>query len=339
MENVRDKILSFNDLEIGFDTGKVRRSLLRPVKGSAYEGELISLVGRNGIGKSTLLRTLTGLQESLGGEIYLDSRNLREFKRVQLSEQVGYISTEKVSVSNLRVYDLVSFGRFPYTNWLGNLNKTDDEKIKEAVKNTGLNDLVWRSVNELSDGERQRAMIAMTLAQDARLMVMDEPTAFLDINGKYEIMHLLYEITRSRNKTIIFSTHDLNIAISQADKVWLLTNNGLIEGAPEDLMLAGEFDNLFDNSKVKFNKHDGSFNLRNIEKGVIGITGKGALKYWTEKALTRAGYRILNSGSDLIVEVPSDTDTEWKLHKPGKTIRFNTIYELICCIREIRTTS
>jgi len=339
MVNKRNKILSFDLLEIGFASGKLRRVLLPPIQGTANEGELIAVIGKNGIGKSTLLRTMTGLQTLLAGELTIDGKNVNEYSRIQLSAKIGYISTEIVKVSNMKVYDLVSLGRFPYTNWLGRINNADHKIIMESIIKTGMEDFRDRPITELSDGERQRAMIAMVLAQDAKVMVMDEPTAFLDISSKYEIIRLMHELTRDRDKTIIFSTHDLSTAVSQADKIWLLKEKGLFEGAPEDLMLAGTFNTLFDDAKVRFNTNDGSFNIRNIEKGKIIVKGEGKKKYWTEKALIRAGYTIADSKSDIQVESPSELNSKWKCQTPDACMIFSSIYEMITWIRDINPVS
>lgn len=333
MENSTGNILSFNNLEIGFETGKSRRILLPPLSGSAEHGELIAVIGKNGIGKSTLIRTLTGLQAPLSGELTIDGKLISEYSRIGLSTRIGYISTEIVRVSNMKVYDLVSLGRFPHTNWLGRIDSYDNEVIIDSIAKTGMSEFRKRPVTELSDGERQRAMIAMVLAQDADIMLMDEPTAFLDLSSKFEIIHLLHELTRSRRKTIIFSTHDLATAVSQADKIWLLKEAGLSEGAPEDLMLDGSFKTLFDKTKVKFNSHDGSFSFRNDEKGRIFVRGKGELKHWTEKALSRAGYAIVETESVTEVEVPSQSNSKWKCKVPGYNLEFESIYDLVNWIR------
>ena len=154
-------------------------------------GELIAVIGRNGIGKSTLLRTLTGLQPPLGGEILYSGKNIREYSRMELAQKVGYISTEIVKVSNMRVYDLVALGRFPHTNWIGKIEAKDHEVIMDALEKTSMVSFRRKFVSELSDGERQKAMIARILAQDTGIMIMDEPTAFLDVASKYEILHLM----------------------------------------------------------------------------------------------------------------------------------------------------
>jgi len=334
MENSSTKILSFDDLEIGFVSRKLRRVLLPPIKGTANKGELIAVIGKNGIGKSTLLRTITGLQHFISGNMTLDGKSLIEYPRIQLASKVGYISTEIVKVSNMRVCDLVSLGRFPYTNWLGRISDADEKAINEAIIKTGMTEFRERPISELSDGERQKAMIAMLLAQDTNLLVMDEPTAFLDISSKFEIIHLMHELTRSREKTIVFSTHDFATAVSQADKIWLLKNQGLLEGAPEDLMLEGSFKTLFDESKVIFNSGNGTFTIRNEQKGQIRVSGEEVRKYWTEKALIRAGYNITDSKSAIEVATPSKQSAKWRIQIPDAELEFNSIYELINWIRE-----
>ncbi len=338
MEESVKSILSFSDLEIGFTSGKFRHVLLPPLHGSAAKGELIAVIGKNGIGKSTLLRTFAGLQDVIAGKLTIDDRNIDDFSRLQLSSKIGYISTEIIKVSNMRVYDLVSLGRFPHTNWLGRIEAADHNMIMEAISKTGMMEFIDRPVAELSDGERQRAMIAMVLSQDAGIMIMDEPTAFLDISSKYEIIHLMNELTINRHKTVIFSTHDLATAVSQADKIWLLKEQGLTEGAPEDLMIEGSFETLFDSKNVVFNSNDGSFTLRNEEKGRIIVRGEGSKRYWTEKALVRAGYGIVESEPAIEVEVPSSSNSTWKCRINGLSGEFDSVYGLVNWIRNNNLT-
>lgn len=333
MQDTRRTILSLNRLEIGFGSSGSPVILLPPLNETAFEGELIAVIGRNGAGKSTLLRTIAGLQPVISGELTIEEREIKDYSRVSLSEKVGYISTEIVRVSNMTVYDLVSQGRFPYTGWFGKLGNEDNRAILDAVEKTGLMDLVNRPVNHLSDGERQRAMIAMVLAQDANLMVMDEPTAFLDISTKFDILHIMHELATTRGKTILFSTHDLGMAVSQADRIWLLRDEGMRSGSPEDLMLKGAFDSLFDASKVKFNMEDGTFRIRNKEKGVVKVAGNGQEKLWTEKALIRAGYRITRSGDVPVVEVMTYPSLKWSVRTDSFSAEFGSIYELLNWIR------
>jgi iron complex transport system ATP-binding protein len=328
------EILSLNSLKIGYVSGRHDNILLPPLNASANRGELIAVIGRNGIGKSTLLRTLTGLQPLLGGEIFYDGINIREYSRMDLAQKVGYISTEIVKVSNMSVYDLVALGRFPHTNWIGRIDTKNHEAIMDAIAKTSMLGFCEKFVAELSDGERQRAMIARILAQDTGIMIMDEPTAFLDIGSKYEILHLLHVLSQKSKKTIIFSTHDLHMAISQSDKIWLMADNKLMEGAPEDLMLIGEFDHLFDSSPVQFSSENGTFSFRSEEKGSIYLEGDGIRRHWTEKAINRAGFSASEVKTTPYILIPSGNNKNWYLSTHDVTQEFGSIYELVSWLRK-----
>ena len=292
MDIQRERLLSFESLLIGYNSGGYRNILLPPLNASALKGELIAVLGPNGIGKSTLLRTITGLHYSLGGAVFINDNSIYRIFKIRSCTKYGYISTEPVRVINMTVFDLVSLGRYPYTNWIGKIAGDDHEIITDSIEKVGLMKFHDRYIAELSDGERQKAMIARVLAQDTDIMVMDEPTAFLDIRSKYEIVHLLHDLSRKKGKTVIFSTHDLHTAISESDKIWLTLKESFIEGAPEDLIIDGSFNILFDDSRVHFSPSDGSFAFRTEHKGNIFVEGKGIEKYWTEKAANRAGYAI-----------------------------------------------
>lgn len=323
------KILSLDSLKIGYVSGKHKKELLPPLNASANKGELIAVIGRNGIGKSTLLRTLTGLQPALEGNIFYDGKDISEYSRTDIAQKVGYISTEIVKVSNMSVYDLVALGRFPYTNWIGRIDTENNEIIMDAIESTGMVSLRNRFISELSDGERQRAMIARILAQDTGIMIMDEPTAFLDIGSKYEILHLMHILTQKSKKTIIFSTHDLHAAISQSDKIWLILENSLKEGAPEDLMIDGAFDHLFDSSPVQFNSENGTFSFRSEEKGAIYIKGEGIKRHWTEKAINRAGFSVSQTKTIPYIIIPFQNCSRWQLSTLSHPVEFDSIYKLV----------
>jgi iron complex transport system ATP-binding protein len=199
----------------------------------------------------------------------------------------------------------------------------------DALKKTSMEGFRKKFVSELSDGERQKSMIARILAQDTSIMIMDEPTAFLDVAGRYEILHLMHLLSRNSGKTIIFSTHDLQMAISQSDKIWLILGNKLIEGAPEDLMIAGAFDHLFDSSIVLFNSEDGTFSFMSDTKGTIYIDGEGDKRYWTEKAVNRAGFTVSKERTFPYITLPSNGNLCWQLSGQSIIQEFSSIYELI----------
>jgi iron complex transport system ATP-binding protein len=199
----------------------------------------------------------------------------------------------------------------------------------DAIEKTAMSAFCERFVCELSDGERQRAMIARILAQDTGIMIMDEPTAFLDIGSKYEILHLMHLLSQKNEKTIIYSTHDLHMAISQSDKIWLILDNKLIEGAPEDLMIQGAFDHLFDSSPVIFNSEHCTFSFRSDERGSIYVDGDGILRHWTEKAINRAGFSASEVKTIPYIIVPSGNYINWRLSGYDSAQEFRSLYELV----------
>lgn len=339
MKKDMNQILSVSSLKIGHVSGKKKNVILPPLNASARKGELIAVIGRNGIGKSTLLRTLTGLQQNLGGDIFYFGKSITDYSRSDLALKVGYISTEPVRVANMSVYDLVSSGRFPYTNWIGKIDAADHRIIMNALEMTSMTSFCHKYISELSDGERQKSMIARILAQDTCVMIMDEPTAFLDTGSKYEILHLMHKLTRNSGKTIIFSTHDLQSAISQSDKIWLILDEHLIEGAPEDLMIEGAFNHLFESSNVKFNSADGSFSFRGAERGDFYVEGRGLIKHWTEEALKREGFKVVKEITTPFIKISTAGTKTWLLESGNKSIEFFSVYDLIGYLsREIRSS-
>lgn len=322
-------LLSLHSLDIGFISGKKRTSLFTSINASAEAGEMVALIGRNGIGKSTLLRTIAGLQPPLDGTVNILGSDTSTCSRMQMARKVGYISTEVVRAGDMRVYDLVALGRYPYTNWFGMIDEESRSTIDDAIARTGLNALKNRLITELSDGERQRAMIAMALARDTAIVLMDEPTAFLDIGSRFEIMNLMHNLAAERGKTIVFSTHDLHSAINQADKIWLMADGGIHEGAPEDLLLQKAFDQLIENSNLRINKYDGEILLERKAKGKIFISGNDFEKFCTERAVIRAGYIASKAPADVSVEILSENKQIWILKKGGRVYECDSIYNLV----------
>jgi len=332
MSNLLPQILKIQSLLIGYASGRRSMPLLPPLDASASAGELVAILGRNGIGKSTLLRTVAGLQKPLGGSVIINDEATEGFSRLKFATNVGYISTDIVKVSHMRVYDLVALGRFPHTNWIGHIDRQTGLIIRESIAKTGLTGFENRLVSELSDGERQRTMIARILAQDTDIMIMDEPMAFLDISGKYGIINLMKELTAG-GRTIIFSTHDFNIAVNQADKIWLITGSGIIQGAPEDLNLANDFDCLFDPDITGFNPENGSFDQSSSSLPKIHIEGEERrFRYYTTKALGRAGFAVTDEMMIPSVKLPSG-NSGWVLCANGTKTDCKTLYDLVTLLK------
>jgi iron complex transport system ATP-binding protein len=332
------EVLVLDSLVAGYGSGTRKKPVLPALNASANSGELIAVIGRNGIGKSTLLRTIAGLQPPLGGNIVINGRNIRSFTRLELARETGYISTESVKVSNMTVYDLVALGRFPHTNWMGNIDAANKASILYALELTSMSGFRDRFINEISDGERQKAMIARVIAQDAAIMIMDEPTAYLDAGSRFEILHLLNALAHEKGKTIIFSTHDLHAAVNQADRIWLISGNTLEEGAPEDLMSRGSFDNLFNASNGRFNPESGTFSFTSPLSGTVYVEGKMPEKIWIEKALRRLGFAVTEVITDPFIRIETGDKEKYKLISGSSTKNAESIYDLVNLLKSnIRT--
>jgi len=251
-----------HNLSIGYTAQGKAREVFPPFSAEAQAGELVALVGRNGQGKSTLLRTLIGFQPALAGEVRLFGKNLSAYDLRTLATLISYVSTDNVKVGNLKVFDLVSLGRYPYTGWFGTLSQTDKEVVMSSLDMVGMSSCAWRNTNRLSDGERQRAVIARALAQDTPIVVLDEPTAFLDLPNRYDIVLLLKRLAKEKQKTVIFSTHDLSIALKVSDRMWVMCNGEVYQGAPQQLMANGVFDKLLQNTQLSVDHATGDVRIK-----------------------------------------------------------------------------
>lgn len=232
------------------------------INASIRSGELTCLLGANGVGKSTLLRTLSAFQPKLGGKIILNEREITAYSDKQLSKMIGVVLTRKVHIQNMSVRELIGLGRSPYTGFWGNLTKEDYAIVDESMAMVGILHLTHRMIQTLSDGERQKVMIAKALAQQTPVIFLDEPTAFLDFPSKVEIMQLMQRLSREMDKTIFFSTHDLELALQIADTVWMMDkHNGLSTGTPRELAQNGVLTQYIEKKGIVFNKEDLSIHI------------------------------------------------------------------------------
>lgn len=329
-----NSILKTHNLTIGYKTSqKTIRNVAANISTSLQTGELVCLLGPNGAGKSTLLRTLAGMQPPIAGEVKLLEDDIYKLPPQELAKRLSLVLTEKIDVGMLSAYALVTMGRYPYTDWWGKLSSEDENIINWAIKSVGAVNLAQRNVSELSDGERQKIMIARALAQSPMVMLLDEPTAFLDLPRRVEIMQLLRQLARDTNQAILLSTHDLDLALRLADKIWLLGNNGiLLVGAPEDLILSGAFADTFRSEGVEFNIFSGEFNLNIPYKGEVKLIGEGVAAIWTIRALERVGFTVLQGGksAQITVEViSSPQEVFWKVRKYKAVSTHYSLYEVI----------
>ncbi|MDE6423375.1 MAG: ABC transporter ATP-binding protein [Muribaculaceae bacterium] len=290
-------------------TGYRGKPVTRDINAYLQAGELTCLLGPNGAGKSTLLKTLSAFIPPLSGEITIEGVNIRKISASMLARSIAVVLTRRPATMNMTVEELVSIGRSPYTSFFGGLHENDREVVDKSIRLVGIDDLRTRNVNTLSDGERQKALIAKALAQQTRIIFLDEPTAFLDYPSKVEIMQLLYTIAREENKTVFMSTHDLELALQIADKIWLLDKErGLNIGIPEDLAYAGLLGDYFQRGGLKFNYTTGLFEIDNEQKGSVCLKGSGRLFNMVKKALKRMGYSTDPSSRGVTIEIISDAN-------------------------------
>jgi len=253
-------ILELQQLGIGY-AGEKRAPLFRAISASVSSGLLIGLFGRNGIGKSTLLRTMAGLQPPVEGNILLQKRELQRWTPADMAKQIAFVPSQPLRTPRLSVTDMVGVGRYGFTNWIGAEQKSDKEAITKALEATALTDLAQRDSATLSDGEWQRAAIARSLAQDTPLIFLDEPTAFLDMGNKYKIVYLLKELTQTAHKGILFSTHDLTLALQVCDTLWIMDDHGFHVQSPAQLLQTGILDTLFTSYGLVFDYKTLSYKL------------------------------------------------------------------------------
>jgi len=247
-------ILETNNLTIGY-TQKTRETVVSQKINLCFEkGTLVALLGENGVGKSTLLRTLSGVQNSLKGMVSIKGKDLKSYTHKELATTVSLVLTTRLPESQLTVFELIALGRQPYTNWVDTLTAIDLEKITWAMEETAVTSLKEQPIFELSDGQLQRVLIARALAQDTDLILLDEPTAHLDIHHTFNVFSLLEKLAKTTKKTIIVSTHEVNLAIQYADQLVLLTKDEVRAGTVASLQSENVFENLFPKEHVSFNR-------------------------------------------------------------------------------------
>lgn len=246
--------IELSNLSTGYLTPKGLVTVQRDINTHLVPGEFVALLGSNGVGKTTLLRTISGLQPTLGGSIEIDGINLNLYSDIELAKRIGVVLTERPSVSAMTVTQLVALGRSPYTGFWGRLSNHDNKIIEDSLRKTNTGILSHRLFDTLSDGERQRVMIAKALAQESEAILLDEPTAFLDFPTKIEMMKMLRTLAHEEGKIIMLSTHDVNMALTLADKIWLMSKEGgIVAGSATELSEKGYLSKFFTGSGMKFN--------------------------------------------------------------------------------------
>lgn len=254
-------ILKAEQLKIGYKTKKVEMVIASNINFEVKQGQLVGLVGANGIGKSTLLRTLIKVQPALSGKILLNGNDLKSTASMELAKQLSIVLTEQLSSKNLSVYELVALGRHPYTNWIGNLTPEDISIINNALELINIIDLKDKKCYELSDGQLQKVMISRALAQDTDIIVLDEPTTHLDMYHKAYILKLLQKLTKETGKTILFSSHEIDLAIQLCDAMIVMRKDDVVCDQPSHLISNGIFESLFPDDLITFDTVSGGFRV------------------------------------------------------------------------------
>ena len=263
MEDTNENIiLKTKNLSIGYASKKAKTVVASNINIQLKQGTLVGLIGANGIGKSTLLKTLTHVQNPLAGNVLIHDLTVSEYAPIDLAKVLSLVLTGPIASKNLSVQELVALGRQPYTNWVGNLTEHDIAIINTALEQTHITDLKDKKCFELSDGQLQKVMIARALAQDSDLIILDEPTTHLDMYHKAYILKLLQRLAKETHKTILFSSHEIDIAIQLCDNLIVMTDNKVVSDEPSQLIANGTFETLFPKDLIAFDKETGRFRVK-----------------------------------------------------------------------------
>lgn len=336
---LNNETIHIENLSIGYPGKGEVKVVADSICAGINSGELTCLLGANGVGKSTLLRTLSAFQPKLGGEIRIQGKEIEDYTDKQLSRVISVVLTEKCDIRNMSVTELIGLGRSPYTGFWGTLSKEDRGVVERSIALVGIPHLAHRMVHTLSDGERQKVMIAKALAQETPVIYLDEPTAFLDFPSKVEMMQLLHQLSRQTDKTIFLSTHDLELALQIADKIWLMDKvNGVTIGTPEDLSLNGSLSAFFARKGIVFDWETGLFRVDNEYTAQIRLTGHGQKYAMVRKALQRNGILAdRDIDSDIYIETGDlKGDGTFVLYQPGKEpLKLASIEDLLTIVHSI----
>ena len=335
---MKETTIRLRDLSIGYPDKHNTKRVAEHLNASIHSGELTCLLGTNGVGKSTLLRTLSAFQPPLGGDIDLLDRPLSTYDDRQLATVIGVVLTEKSDIRNMTVEELVGLGRSPYTGFWGTLKESDRKIVHEAIARVRIEPLTQRMVHTLSDGERQKVMIAKALAQETPIIFLDEPTAFLDFPSKVEVMQLLHNLTHTLQKTVFMSTHDLELALQIADKIWLMDRtNGIATGTPEDLSLEGKLSSFFSRKGITYDTETGFFRIDTDYRREIHLQGHGSRYAMVRKALQRNGIRADRHVADdsLHIDTTGSAGDPFVIHRAdGSTQSATNIEALLSLIAD-----
>ncbi|KRA97573.1 hypothetical protein ASD83_10645 [Devosia sp. Root685] len=321
--------LQTRDLAVGYRN----RTVLSNINVQVGPGELVCLLGVNGIGKSTLMRTLARMEPALAGSIEIGGADITGMSSYDLARNVAVVLTERVAVRAMPAFRLVELGRYPHINWSGLLSEADRDIVRDAIAAVGAEHLAHRDINELSDGERQRIMTARALAQRPAVLLLDEPAAFLDVAARVEMIATLRTLAREQNVAVILSSHDLELSLRMADTIWLIDGAGHLHiGAPEDLLTDGSIAAAFSGPNVAFSADDRTFKITSHPHGRAFVDGPGAAAGMARTVLEREGFQMVHSPEEADVSVIV-TAAGWEATTHSKRDRGTSFAELARFLR------
>ena len=328
---MRNKLqIEIKELSIGYGKGKKRKKVLESINLEAETGKTIALVGSNGKGKSTLLKTIAGLLPPLSGNIFFGDIEINKIHRSMRAKLISYVGTSHEVNKALKVRDLITLGRFPHTGIFGTLTETDMDIIHRAMVDSKTLHLRDALMGEISDGECQRVLIGRSLAQNTPIILLDEPTAYLDIGNKFEMVELMQRLARNRNKTIIFSSHDLPTVLGTADYMWFIHKKSILSAIPEELVMSRFLDTIFENSNVLFDLENNEFKINKKPTHFVKLSGKTYLCRWTEKALNRFGIGHNSAANTMEIKIETTQDSLiWEIRNDTMEIKFDNMAKML----------
>jgi len=324
-------ILTTHDMAVGYGQGNKRTILLSDLNLRLEQGTLVALLGKNGAGKSTLLRALTCDSQPINGSVEIDGKPSDEISKRDLSRLIARVATERIMGGAFTIRELVALGRQPHTGFLGRLSRHDDEVVRQSLEAVGIAHKAEQHVAQLSDGERQKAMIAKALAQETPIIVLDEPTAFLDVASRIETMKLLHSLAREQNKAVLLSSHDISQSLLLADELWVITQDReVVTGSTEQVVMSGAMDRVFDNSSILFNNDLCDYESKlPTTASVMLECDDSKLEHCVANALLRNGIDT-SHGGDVMVKVLSVNDFKLPDGKVATSVK-----ELVKLLRDM----
>lgn len=316
------EILRLENLAVGYRS----KEIVTGINVSIYENELISILGKNGVGKSTLIHTLLGFQKALNGDIVLENKSLNKISSQEIAQQIAVVLPRLAVVPKIKVSELVAMGRLPYHKVLKEKSTKEQELIDEVFDLVEINDLRNKLATEISEGQLQLVMFARALCQDTKLIILDEPTSNLDLANQYKIFNLLNDLKLKTNKSFLMITHEVNLALENSDKIWWIENERLLDGIPEEMAYKHQIIQQLSNQSLTFNQDKNSFSQAKNYQKTIGVKGDSELAFWVRNAFFRNGFLVENKGENCI-EI-----TENNIIFEGE--KFENIQEIITFIQQ-----